>query len=257
MSSASPRVLVLAGCGISADRELAEAFRLAGAAPERVHLFDLLEDPGMLSAFRILALPGGFSFGDHLGAGKVLARLLASRLRKEMDAFVEGGSVILGVGNGFQALVKMGILPNLSGDLAPEVSLIHNGHGLFENRWVPIRANPANHSPWIRGLDRLLFPVRHGEGRFVAGSPETAEGLLRENRIAFFYDGVNPDGSEMDVAGITDRSGRVLGMMPHPEGFLFPWNHPRWTRGGVPSVAAGRTIFENAVAHLRSANRCV
>jgi phosphoribosylformylglycinamidine synthase len=242
------RTLILTGYGINADRELAEAFRLAGAGPERVHLSEVLENPGRLASFDILAFPGGFSFGDHLGSGKVLAYLVKSRLKKELEAFVRDGKLILGICNGFQVLVKMGILPNLKGDFTQEVSLIHNESGLFTDQWVSLRYNAANPSPWIRGLAPSRCPIRHGEGRFITAAPELAKQIADKNLAALFYDGVNPNGSELDIAGITDPTGRILGMMPHPEAFLFPENHPLWTRGA--SDALGRGLFENAAAYF-------
>ena len=241
------RTLILTGYGINADRELAEAFRLAGAGPERVHTADVLEHPACLASFDILAFPGGFSFGDHLGSGKVLAYLVKSRLKKELEAFVRDGKLILGICNGFQVLVKMGILPNLGGDFTQEVSLIHNDSGLFTDRWVAVRWNAANPSPWIRGLGPISYPIRHGEGRFITASPEAAKSIVDKNLAALFYDGVNPNGSEMDIAGITDQTGRILGMMPHPEAYLFPENHP--AREQVSCAQTGRGLFENAVAY--------
>jgi phosphoribosylformylglycinamidine synthase len=242
------RTLILTGCGINADRELAEAFRLAGAGPQRVHLSDVLENPGRLASFDILAFPGGFSFGDHLGSGKVLAYLVKSRLKKELEAFVRDGKLILGICNGFQVLVKMGILPNFKGDFTQEVSLIHNESGLFTDQWVRVRYNAANPSPWIQGLAPTRYPIRHGEGRFITASPELAEKIAAKNLAALFYDAVNPNGSEMNIAGITDETGRVLGMMPHPEAYLFPENHPLWTRGAADAL--GRGLFENAAAYV-------
>jgi phosphoribosylformylglycinamidine synthase len=243
------RTLILTGYGINADRELAHAFRLAGGGPERVHLSDVLEHPGILASCDILAFPGGFSFGDHLGSGKVLAYLVKSRLKKELRAFVRDGKLILGICNGFQVLVKMGILPNLKGDFTQEVSLIHNESGLFTDQWVSLRYNAANPSPWIKGLGTARYPIRHGEGRFITASPELAKNLGDKNLAALFYDGVNPNGSQMDIAGITDETGRILGMMPHPEAYLFPENHPLWTRGGGGALGCG--LFENAVAYTK------
>ena len=251
MSRRPVRVLVATGYGINADRELAEAFRLAGAAPERVHVSDILDAPAKIASCDILAFPGGFSFGDHLGSGKVLAYIVKSRLKKELEAFVADGRLVLGVCNGFQTLVKMGILPNLSENFTPDVSLIHNESGLFDDRWVPVRFNPDNPSPWTRGLGKTVLPIRHGEGRFITASPAAAERIRRDNLIALYYDGWNPNGSEMDAAGITDPTGRVFGLMPHPEAFLFPQNHPRWTRESVIS-AAGRSLFKNAVEYIQS-----
>jgi phosphoribosylformylglycinamidine synthase len=245
------RVIIITGYGINADRELAEAFRLAGGSPERVHLSDILESPRRLASRDILAFPGGFSFGDHLGSGKVLACLVKSRLKKELEAFVRDGKLILGICNGFQVLVKMGILPNFREDFTQEVSLIHNESGLFTDRWVPVRYNPANPSPWIKNLAPTAYPIRHGEGRFITSSPAVAEKIMRKNLAALFYDGINPNGSEMDLAGITDETGRILGMMPHPEAFLFPENHPQWTRNSQgPGQPLGRKLFENAAAYI-------
>jgi phosphoribosylformylglycinamidine synthase len=245
------RTLILTGCGINADRELAEAFRLAGGGPERVHLSDVLENPGCLASFDILAFPGGFSFGDHLGSGKVLAYLVKSRLKKELEAFVRDGKLILGICNGFQVLVKMGILPNFQGDFTQEVSLIHNESGLFTDRWVRVRYNAANPSPWIKGLEPASYPIRHGEGRFITAAPELAKKIADKNLAALFYEGLNPNGSEMDIAGITDETGRILGMMPHPEAYLFPENHPLWTRNAQAAAPPlGRKLFENAAAYF-------
>jgi phosphoribosylformylglycinamidine synthase len=247
------RTIILSGYGINADRELAEAFRLAGANPERVHLSNILEHPALLASCDILAFPGGFSFGDHLGSGKVLAYLVKSRLKKELQAFVRDGKLILGICNGFQVLVKMGILPNFGGDFTQEVSLIHNDSGLFTDQWVRVRYNAANPSPWIKGLAPTRYPIRHGEGRFITASPETAEKIKSENLAAVYYDGSNPNGSEMDIAGISDRTGRILGMMPHPEAYLFPENHPLRTRGGDRAEPGGRKLFENAAAYIARA----
>jgi phosphoribosylformylglycinamidine synthase len=245
------RTLILTGYGINADRELAEAFRLAGGNPERVHAADLLEAPARLAAFDVLAFPGGFSFGDHLGSGKVMAGLVKSRLKTEIEAFVRDGKLVLGICNGFQILVKMGILPNFGGDFTQEVSLIHNDSGLFTDRWVPVRYNAANPSPWIKGLAPTRYPIRHGEGRFITASPRVAQKIADGNLAALFYDGENPNGSEADIAGITDTTGRVLGMMPHPEACLFPENNPRWTRGEAAAAeSSGRGLFENAAAYF-------
>jgi phosphoribosylformylglycinamidine synthase len=240
-----PRVCIVTGCGINADRELAEAFSLSGFLADRVHVFDLRDNPAMLGAYTVLAFPGGFSFGDHLGSGKVLAYLVKSRMKEGLEAFVEAGGLVLGICNGFQTLVKMGILPNLSGHFTQDVSLIHNESGLFDDRWVEVRYNRDNSSPWLSGLDRETYPIRHGEGRFITASPRVAEEIRKRGLIALTYEGANPNGSEMGIAGITDTTGRVLGMMPHPEAFLYRENHPRWTRGET-RTGAGLRLFENA-----------
>jgi phosphoribosylformylglycinamidine (FGAM) synthase-like amidotransferase family enzyme len=237
------RVCILTGYGINADRELAEAFRLAGAAPDCVHVADLLDEPGRLDDYQLLGFPGGFSFGDHLGSGKVLAGLIRRRLGGPLGDFVQRGGLVIGICNGFQVLVKMGLLPGLDGSMRQEVSLVHNEGGAFIDRWVACRVNPANPSPWLAGIDRLELPVRHGEGRFISASPELARLIAERKLAALFYED-NPNGSEAGIAGITDGSGRVLGLMPHPEAFLYPENHPRWTREKVPA-SCGLAVFEN------------
>jgi len=250
----APRALVLTGYGINADLELAEAFRRAGADVEMLPFSELLLDSRALRRGRILALPGGFSFGDHLGSGMVLAGLLKRKLRKDIESYVADGGLVLGVCNGFQVLVKSGLLPNLSGDWEPAVSLTHNDQACFEDSWVSLDREPGNTSPWLNGLSRLECPVRHGEGRFVYASSDVREAVRERKLIAFRYSSRNPNGSEDDVAGLTDVSGRVLGVMPHPEAFLEPALHPAYPGsrcGGNPVPNDALAPFRNAVSHLR------
>jgi len=239
-------VCIVTGYGINADEELSEAFRRAGGWVREHHFHDLLAAPALLSGYRILGIPGGFSFGDHLGSGKVSALLLRRRLLPHIRSFVESGGLVIGICNGFQVLVKSGLLPDLQGKQLPEVSLVHNDSGVFQDRWVTVRANEANRSPWLKGLSSVEVPIRHGEGRFVTASSAIRRTLTAANLVAFTYMGGNPNGSEDAIAGITDRTGRILGMMPHPEAFLSPLNHPTWTRGPADSGPA-QTIFRNAV----------
>jgi phosphoribosylformylglycinamidine synthase I len=245
-----PLACVVTGYGINADEELTLAFRMAGAGARRVHAGDLVADPGLLARFDILALPGGFSFGDHLGSGKVLAHLFRRSLRPAIEEFVGSGGLVIGICNGFQVLVKMGLLPNLSARWEPEVSLVHNASGVFEDRWVRVAFDPASPCAWTRGVSPMDVPVRHGEGRFVAVERVLTE-LEAAHLAAVRYvcrDGSagpaaypdNPNGSVDGIAGITDRTGRIFGLMPHPEAFLFRENHPEWTRGHVrPMVGNG------------------
>ena len=255
-----PRVCVITGFGINADEELAVAFALAGADPDRVHVRDLIASPKRLSLYRILAFPGGFSFGDHLGSGKVFATLFARNLGKAMNDFTAGGGLVIGICNGFQVLVKMGILPNLSGSRAQEVSLIHNDSGKFEDRWVRVRFEKESRCVWTRGCAEMDLPVRHGEGKFVVPSADTLDACARQGLIALRYsarggegdDGGHvsypddPNGSDGNVAGICDPTGRIFGLMPHPEAFLHPENHPDWT-ARRPGEALGLRIFANGV----------
>jgi phosphoribosylformylglycinamidine synthase len=259
---ARPAACIITGYGINADEELAHAFCLAGAEAELVHVNDLLEDAGRMDRYRILAFPGGFSFGDHLGSGLVFAGLCRDRLKERLERFIERGNLVLGVCNGFQVLVRLGILPNLGGEWTQEVSLVHNRSGVFEDRWVRVRFDPASPCAWTRGLREMELPVRHGEGRLVA-TQATLDGIEHAHLAAVRYasrwgeahEGPlpypdNPNGSERDLAGICDATGRVFGLMPHPEAFIFPHNHPRWTREEVPE-ALGLTIFRAAVDTLR------
>jgi phosphoribosylformylglycinamidine synthase len=162
---------VLRGLGINADEELLAAFAMAGARPRPTHVNDLLARPSLLDETQILALPGGFSFGDHLGSGHVLAALLRRRLRPHLARFRETGGLILGICNGFQVLVKSGLLPDIGARAQPEASLVHNASGRFEDRWVRVRFDDRSPCIWTRGLTEMELPVRHGEGRFVALSP--------------------------------------------------------------------------------------
>ena len=264
-----PPACIVTGYGINADEELELAFRMAGADARRVHAGDLVADPARLARFRILALPGGFSFGDHLGSGKVLALLLRRALRPALEEFVAAGGLVIGICNGFQVLVKMGLLPDLASRWEPEVSLVHNESGVFEDRWVRVAFDPASPCAWTRSLDAMDVPVRHGEGRLVVADGRVLAGLRERHLAAVRYaprDGGpgpasypdNPNGSVDGIAGLTDRTGRVFGLMPHPEAFLFRENHPEWTRTG-PSrgrvEGRGLEIFANGVRAAQALRR--
>ncbi len=259
---------IITGYGINADYELKEAFRLAGSRAKRVHINDIIKNPQLLERYHILAFPGGFSFGDHLGSGKVFSNLFKQNLKRQLDKFLQEGKLIIGICNGFQVLVKMGILPNLRGNWEQEVSLIHNLSGKFEDRWVRVKFNEKSHCVWTRGIKELELPVRHGEGRFVVRSEEILETLIKENMVTLQYTWLvktgkptgkedeeipypdNPNGSVGNIAGICDQTGRILGLMPHPEAFLIPQNHPRWSRK-TPHPPNALIIFRNGVNYIR------
>lgn len=254
-----PRVCVITGFGINADEELALAFRMCGAEAHRVHVTDLVARPDLLFDYRILAFPGGFSFGDHLGSGKVFATLFRRNLGPRMEKFIRDGGLAVGICNGFQVLVKMGALPNTRGTWEQEVSLVHNDSGRYEDRWVRVRFDPASRCAWTRGLREMELPVRHGEGKFLTRSPDQLPALSRDGLVALRYCAggggeprypEDPNGSEGHVAGICDPSGRVLGLMPHPEAFVRPQNHPEWT-SRPRQQAEGLLIFENGVKAAR------
>lgn len=273
---AEPKVLVITGDGLNCERETAHAFRLAGADPQLVHIADILSGERGLQEFQILALIGGFSNGDHLGAGTVQAVRFRHRLREPLQRFVSSGRPVIGICNGFQTLVKMGILPGRSrqgpgrkGEGQAEAAawertatIMANDSGRFEDRWVHLVIERGSPCLWTRGLRRLYLPVRHGEGKFVCRDAATLGELERNRQIVLRYadqDGrptlrypANPNGSVEAVAGICDPSGLVFGLMPHPEAYHSPYNHPSWTRTAalgrqLPDEGQGVALFRNAV----------
>ena len=274
------RVLVLRTAGTNCDEETAHAFELAGASVERLHMGVFLRQERQLDEFDILALPGGFSYGDDLGAGTVLASQLRTRLGEDLDEFVDSGRLVLGICNGFQVLVRLGILPGWGGERC--ASLIENASGKFEGRWVELRVDGPS-SPFLdfaRQADspdgRLLrLPVAHKEGRFVLGDPGVLERLRQEGQIAFTYcrpataeDAAgaypaNPNGSTADIAGICNPRGNVLGLMPHPERFVHGLQDPLWTRDhtavreasleDLSRAGQGFPLFESAVRSVVAA----
>jgi phosphoribosylformylglycinamidine synthase len=262
----------VAGYGINCEEETAAAYRLAGARAEIVHLGEILRGRVSIHEFQIFNLPGGFSFGDDLGSGSVLANMLRHRrlpngrtLREELEEFLAGGGYILGICNGFQVLVRMGLLPGLTGEWTRQATLTENDSGRFEDRWCLCRVTPGNPSPFLAGLDLLPLPVRHGEGKLVlAGEAVRRQIVARRLNCLTYCDAegrpagdypANPNGSELACAGLTDPSGQVLGMMPHPEAFLTIYNHPDWPRllrqdPERSREGAGLRIFRNIVRHL-------
>ena len=268
------RALVITGFGINCEEETAAAYRLAGADAEFVHLNSVLHGRCAIGEYDVLNLPGGFSFGDDLGAGKVLAnkmrygKLASGRsLLEELDTFLARGGFILGICNGFQALVKMGLLPNVGKGCEQEVSLVANDSGSFEDRWCDLVVNPASSTPFLDGMSRLSFPVRHKEGKLVIRSPELRERILggslnclsycdRQGRLTGEYP-ANPNGSELHCAALCDASGQILGIMPHPEAFLSAYNHPAWgrrlrTEPDASEEGDGLRIFQNIVKHVEA-----
>lgn len=243
------RTAVVTGFGINSDRELVQAFRLAGAEAAPVHITTLLENPELLRSQDMLAFPGGFSYGDHLGSGRVFSQLVKKNLKPALTEFVAAGKPIIGICNGFQMLVKMGILPNLEGDWTPETTLVNNEGGCFIDKWVTVKYNPASPCIWTKGLDRSDLPIRHGEGRFVVRDEGIQKQIRDKNLVALRYT-ENPNGSLDDIAGLTDPTGLIFGLMPHPEAFSFPENHPQWRSGSVSSL--GLKIFQNAVEWVRA-----
>jgi len=245
----TPKVLVLRAAGTNCDRETAFAFQRAGAATESRHVNELLAEPGLLHGYRILAIPGGFSYGDDVAAGRVLATELRTRVLDDLTRFVNDGGLVLGICNGFQVLVKTGLLPG-PGGTEQTATLAHNASHRYEDRWVELEV-PTARCAFVREGERYFLPVAHAEGKFVA-SGETLDAIEEQGQVVFRYaSGENPNGSLRDVAGICDSTGRVLGLMPHPERHIEGWHHPYWTRTGLAEEGDGMRLFRNAVDAVR------
>jgi phosphoribosylformylglycinamidine synthase len=268
----------LRAAGINRDTDAAAAVELAGGRPDCVHINRVASGDARLADYAMLIVPGGFSYGDHLGAGKLLAVDLMERLGDQLAAFVADGRPVLGICNGFQVLVKAGVLPGTAADggqnsgfddqhsvLSPQSSaltLTDNASGRFECRWVHLAAEPASPCLFTRGLDRPIeVPVAHGEGRVAVRDPEALNGLRARGQVALRYvapDGgpapypLNPNGSAGDIAGVCNEQGNVLGLMPHPEDAVLSHQHPRWTREPRRQHGDGLALFQNAIAYLKA-----
>jgi phosphoribosylformylglycinamidine synthase len=273
---AAPRVLILRAPGANCDGETQFAFEQAGGVAERLHINRLRENPKLLKSFQILAIPGGFAYGDDVAAGKVLAIQLQHFLGDALREFRDKERLILGICNGFQVLLKAGVIlpPDEEG---PVATLAHNAHGRFEDRWIHMAATPGR-CVFLKGYHRLHLPIAHGEGNFICREEWMLKGLEQSGQVVLRYADcrsqiadcrldepprgqsaigdlksgilpfpINPNGSQGDVAGVCDASGRVLGLMPHPERHVLPTQHPQWTRRGLASEGDGLRLFRNAV----------
>jgi phosphoribosylformylglycinamidine synthase len=259
-SPAIPRVIVLRAPGTNCDEETASAWQLAGAQAETWHVGRLLEEPHALDRFQILTIPGGFSYGDDLGAGRIMATRLGHALGDALGRFHDRGGLILGICNGFQVLVRCGLLPGGSTDCP--ATLAHNDSGRFEARWIRLLPRPGL-SPFVSFTEPIELPVAHGEGKFLMADPGAVEALDSTGRILLKYADVenrptqdypaNPNGSARAAAGVCDPTGRIFGLMPHPERFVAAVHHPRWTRmcDGLPADGQGLSLFQGAVAVWR------
>ncbi|MBC7236421.1 MAG: phosphoribosylformylglycinamidine synthase I [Chloroflexi bacterium] len=262
-----PRVMILHAPGTNRDRDAAVACELAGGEPSIVHINRVIAGADHFANYQMLVLPGGFSYGDDLGAGRLWASDLTIRFRDEMDRFVAEGKPVLGICNGFQALVKAGYLPGP----APEqrVTLTFNRRGHFECRWVRLRAVGNSRCLFTKDLkEDILCPVAHGEGRLAVPDEPTRRDLWHQGLVALRYVQpihavdvdrasrdvavwpeagypANPNGSVDDIAGICNLGGNVLGLMPHPENHIWPHQHPRWSRGAYGGL--GLALFRNGV----------
>ncbi|MGA2071339.1 MAG: phosphoribosylformylglycinamidine synthase I [Sedimentisphaerales bacterium] len=257
------KAIVLRAAGINCDLETQNTFEMAGAAADRVHINRIIEDKSLLDSYQILAIPGGFSYGDDVAAGKILANQIKHHLYEQVRKFIDAGKLVLGICNGFQVLVKAGILP---GDGQQSLTITYNDSNKYEDRWVYL-APQTDRCVFIEKGRQIYLPVAHGEGKIVTKDQPTLEKLQSGGFVAFKYvdengneDGypVNPNGSMASIAGLTDSTGRVLGLMPHPERHVRHTQHPRWTRIKTPDTrhrtpdADGMTIFNNAVKYAKA-----
>ncbi len=271
---AVPRVCVLRAPGTNCDVETAFAFTQAGGSADRIHLFRILEEPELLNDYQVLCIPGGFSYGDDVGAGVVFATQLRQNLADAIGNFLQRDTLTLGICNGFQVLLKAGILPGgASGwekqaspaaeTTEPPATLTWNANGRYTDLWVTLKV-ASSKNVFLKGIDLLPCPIAHGEGRIVVRDENVLKEWREQDQIALQYvcgdnpqacDDVlgfpiNPNGSVANIAGLSDPSGRVLGLMPHPERFLFATQHPQWTRLELRGEGAGFQVFKNAIEYF-------
>jgi phosphoribosylformylglycinamidine synthase I len=250
----SVNVLILRTAGTNCDRETDFAFRLAGARTTLMHVNALRDEPSELQRHHILTIPGGFSYGDDLGAGKVLANEMLAGLREPLEGFLGEGKLVLGICNGFQVLVKTGLLPGLE-RWRQQATLTFNDSHKFEDRWTYLTV-PESRCALFEAGERIYLPVAHAEGKFIAESDDLLDELRRNGQIVCRYTDAegrsagypwNPNGSGDDIAGICDPTGRIVGMMPHPERHCLPLHDPRWPREGLKEEGEGLRVFRRAV----------
>ena len=263
------KALILTGFGINCEEETAAAYKLAGAEATIVHINEILQKGHSIHDYDILNFPGGFSFGDDLSSGKVMANKIKFKqlpskrvLLDEIKDFIDSGKLVLGICNGFQILVKLGLLPNVQGKFEQEVTLTNNQSAKFEDRWVYLKNNPKSTSTFTKGMELTEMPVRHGEGKLIIGNEKIKMAILEQGLNCLTYTDSsgaatanypeNPNGSELNCAALSDPSGQVFGLMPHPEAFLSLYNHPNWGQlkrqhPNINEDGQGLEFFKNIV----------
>ena len=258
---AEVKAIVLRAAGINCDMETEHALELAGAQAQRTHINRIIEDKTLLDKYQIIVFPGGFSYGDDVAAGKILANQIRHHLYEPIQKFIDDGKLVLGICNGFQVLVKTGILPGSnSNNNQQEITITDNDSGKFEDRWVYL-APQTDKCIFIEPGKQIYLPVAHAEGKIVTKDDAALEQLKSAGQVAFKYvdengnEGaypLNPNGSMDSIAGLTDTTGRILGLMPHPERFVRPTHHPHWSRLKEKPASDGITIFNNAVKYIQA-----
>ena len=254
-----PNVLILRAPGTNCDQETGYAFDLAGGKSSIAHINQLIESPNMVKDFQILCLPGGFSYGDDIAAGRILASQMESRLAEVLAKFHSDGKLILGVCNGFQILIKSGFLLPPDDDGLP-ATLTWNDNGRFIDCWVNLKAD-NDKCVFLKDVEQMYLPIAHAEGKLVLRNDSILDQLSGNHQLALKYcrpGGLNghvpyphnPNGSTANIAGICDETGRIFGLMPHPERHIDPTHHPRWTREGLQEKGDGIIVFENAVNYF-------
>jgi phosphoribosylformylglycinamidine synthase len=255
------KTVILRTAGTNCDTETAYAFRASGADVELVHINALIKEKSMLAKYHILAIPGGFTYGDDIASGKVLANELRFGLPEQLSRFVAAGKLIIGICNGFQVLVKMGLLPDINRKQGykTDATLSLNDSGRFEDRWVYLKRTREEKCIWTKGLPELVYiPVAHAEGKFIPKDDKTLKALCKNGQIVFRYTDAegrlsgyphNPNGSMDNIAGICDPTGKILGMMPHPERHVTYLQHPNWRRftPRAKGMGIGLEVFKNGV----------
>jgi phosphoribosylformylglycinamidine synthase subunit PurQ / glutaminase len=269
---AKPRVLILRAPGSNCDAETEHAFALAGGLPERWHVNRVLEDASRLNDFQVLCVPGGFSYGDDIAAGRILGNQIQHHLPEALKSFHDAGKLVLGICNGFQVLLKTNLLAPAD-DRGATATLTLNDSGHFETRWVHLSINPGR-CVFLQGIETMELPVAHAEGKFAVRDQAVFDHMKETGQLVLRYATnstssdqteirnpksaiapavpypANPNGAMGDIAGICDATGRVFGLMPHPERFVDPTQHPRWTRE-PRDTGQGLRVFQNAVRYFQ------
>ena len=251
----TPKVLVLRAPGTNCDQETGFAFEQAGAKATYAHINQLLDEPQLAAEHQIMCFPGGFSYGDDIAAGRILASQMQSRLADTLNEFRDAGKLVLGICNGFQILIKSGFLLPMDDD-GMQATLTWNNCGCYLARWVDLKTNNSK-CVFLKDVDHMYLPIAHAEGKFVTRNDAVLSSLQANDQLALSYCSsptgndcgpMNPNGSVADVAGVCDETGRIFGLMPHPERNIDPTHHPRWTREDIGPRGDGFKIFENAVS---------